>query len=58
MLNVAPVGLLISSTAGSASGLPYLVTSLVVTQFLNQVKGKDTSQLINGISNVLQKLLK
>ena len=58
ILKVAFVGLLISSAAGSVSGSSSLVVLLVNTQFLDQVKFKDTSQLINGISNVLQKLLK
>ena len=31
---------------------------LVITQFSNQLKVKNTSQLINGISIFLQKLLK
>ena len=56
--NVAPVGAAIAGLAG----LPFYArtASCVVksakTQFLNQFKVKDTSQLINGISNVLQKL--
>ena len=51
------VELLILSTAGSASGSSSLIALLVNIQFLDQVKVKNTSQLINGISNVLQKLL-
>ena len=35
-----------------------LFSMLVITQFSDQVKIKDTSQLINGIFKVLQKLLK
>ena len=50
ILKITFVGLLISSTAGSASGSS--------SQFLDQVEVKDTSHLINGISNVLQKFLK
>ena len=30
---------------------------LVITHYLDQVKIKDTSQLINGVFNALQKLL-
>ena len=33
-------------------------SKLVITQFAEQFKVKDTSQLINGISSVLQKLSK
>ena len=35
-----------------------LLSKLVLTQFSDQVKVKDTSQLINGIFKLLQKLLK
>ena len=35
-----------------------LFSKLVITQFADQLKVKDTSQLINGISSVLQKLPK
>ena len=35
-----------------------LFSKLVITQFSDQVKVKDTSQLINGMSNALPKLLK
>ena len=35
-----------------------LFSKLVITQFSDKVKVKDTSQLINGMSNALQKLLK
>ena len=35
-----------------------LFSNLVITQFSDQVKVKDTSQLINGIFKVLRKLLK
>ena len=53
-LNVAPFGLLIASTPGAA----FLVALLVSTQFSDQVKVTDTSQLINGMSSVLQNFLK
>ena len=45
------VGLLISGPAS-------LVALLVTTQFLDHIKSKEISQLINGMSSVLQKLLK
>ena len=51
-------GLLIADTGGSASRSASLVALLVNTQFSDHVKVKDTSQLINGMSSVLQKLLK
>ena len=35
-----------------------LLSRLVITQFSDQVKIKDTSQLISGMSKHLQKLLK
>ena len=35
-----------------------LFSKLVITQFPDQLKATDTSQLINGISNVFPKLLK
>ena len=54
ILKTAFIGLLVPATAGSAS----LVILLVNTQFSDQVRVKDTSQLINGMSSVLQKLLK
>ena len=57
ILKAAFVELLILSTAGSASGSSSLIALLVNIQFLDQIKVKNTSQLINGISNVLQKLL-
>ena len=50
ILKLAFVGLLISATAGSASGSAFLVAVLVNTQFSDQVRVKDTSQLINGMS--------
>ena len=49
---------LLIPASGSASGSASLVALLVITQFLGQVRVKDTSQLINGMSSVLQKLLK
>ena len=58
ILNVAPVGALISSTGGLAFWSASCVISSVITQLLDQVKVKNTSQLIIGISNILQKLLK
>ena len=58
ILNVAFVGLLVLVTAGSASRSASLVAWLVNTQFSDQDKVKDTSQLINGMFNVLQKFLK
>ena len=58
VLKVAFVGLLITSTAGSASESASLVALLVIAQFSDQVRVKNTSQLINGMSSVLQKLLK
>ena len=53
ILSVAPVGAL--------SLLPSpmsLCSKLVITQFLFHFNSKDTSQLINGIFNALQKLPK
>ena len=58
ILKTAFVGLLIPATAGSGSGSASLVALLVITQFSDQVRVKDTSQLINGMSTVLQKLPK
>ena len=56
VLKVAFVGLLIPATAGSASGSASLVALLVITQFSDQVKVQDTSQLINEIFSDLKKL--
>ena len=56
ILNVAFVGLLIPSKRGSS--LVSLVALLVITQFSDQDKVKDISEFINGMSSVLQKLLK
>ena len=53
-LIVAFIGLLTVATAGSAS----LVALLIITQFSDQVKIRSVSQLINGISSVIWKLLK
>ena len=58
ILNVAFVGSSIAATAGSASGSSSLVVLLVNTQLSDHVKIRFTSQLINGVSSVLQKLLK
>ena len=58
ILNVAPVGLFISATAGLVSGSGSLVALLVITQFSYKFKIRFISQLINGIPSVLQKLLK
>ena len=58
LLNAAFVGLSIPATAGFASGSASLVALLVNTQFSDYVEIRFISQLINGISSVLQKLLK
>ena len=58
ILKVTFVGLLIPATGGSASRSASLVALLVITQFSDQVKVKNICQLINGMSSVLQKLLK
>ena len=58
ILKTAFAGLLIPVTAGSASGSTCLVALLAIKYFSDQVKVKDTSQLINGMSTVLLKLLK
>ena len=59
ILKVAYVGLLIPATAGSASGSVSLVALVVITQFSDQVKVKDTLQLINRIfSDLKEKLLR
>ena len=54
ILNVAFVGALVATLVLPA----VFVLISVKTQFLDQVKIKDTSQLIKGISKVFQKLLK
>ena len=51
---VTPVGALSLTTGGPASTC--LCSKLVITQFLFHFNSKDTSQLINGIFNALQKL--
>ena len=58
ILNVAFVGLLTLATAGVPpyAGTASLVTLLVNTKFADHAKVKNTSQLINDISSVLQKL--
>ena len=48
----------ISSARGSVLWLGSNVVLSVITQFLDQIKVKDTSQLINNISDVFQKLRK
>ena len=50
--------LLTSGNWGFSSVSHNYQTSCVITQFSNPVHVKDTSQLINGIFNVLQRLLK
>ena len=56
--NIAPAETLISGMGGLTLASASCVASSVITQFLDQVKVTDTSQLINGISNILQKLLR
>ena len=56
ILNIAFVGLLIPITRESP--LASLLALLIITFFSLQVKVKNTSQLINGIYSVLQKLLR
>ena len=56
--NIATSGTLFPSTEGLVLGLASWVLSTVNTEFLDQVKGKDISQLINSISNVFQKLVR
>ena len=53
ILNVAPDGATIAGLSPSAS---FVVIS-AKTQFLDQVKINSTSQLINGLFKLLQKLL-
>ena len=53
ILNVEFVGLLTAATAGFTTGSAPLVAFLVTTQFSDQIKIRFTSQLNNGISNVL-----
>ena len=54
--SVAPVGALSFTIGGPASTC--LLSKLVITQFLFHFHSKDTSQLINGMFNALQKLPK
>ena len=56
ILSVALVGTLPLITGGPA--LIILFSKLVITQFLFHFNSKDTSQLINGMFNALQKLPK
>ena len=56
ILNVAFSGLSICLSIGSLESAS-LVDLSISTQFLNQVKINSTSQLINGIFKLLQKLL-
>ena len=55
--NGAFVGLLTAPTAWPASMSASLVTLLVITQFLDQVKMRFISQLINGISSAFENVL-
>ena len=59
ILNVAFVELSTAATAGFPpwAGTAFLVALLVNTHFSGHVKIRFISQLINGISSVLQKLL-
>ena len=56
IVSVAPVGAPSLTTGGPASTC--LSFKLVIRQFLFHYNSKDTSQLINGIFNALQKLPK
>ena len=60
ILNVAFVGLSTAAAAGFPpwAGTASLVALLVNTHFSDHVKIRFISQLINGMSSVLQKLLK
>ena len=60
VLNGAFVGGLIAGYAGlsSCAATAACVIISVKNQFPDQVKVRDTSQLISGVFNVLQKLLK
>ena len=51
ILKTAFVGLLIPATAGSASAS--LIALLVITQFSDQFRPKDTSKLINGNMSIV-----
>ena len=54
--SVAPIGVLSLTIGRPASTC--LLSKLVITQFLFHSNSKDTSQLINGMFNPLQKLPK
>ena len=56
ILSIALVGILPLITGGPA--LIILFSKLVLMQFLFHINSKDTSQLITGIFNALQKLPK
>ena len=57
ILNVAFDGVFITGIAGSALGLlAVCVIISIKTQFLDQVKVRDTLQLLKGMSKVLQQL--
>ena len=56
ILDAAFLGVSTATTAGSVSAS--LITQLVITQFSDQVKVRFISQLINGISSVIKKLVK
>ena len=62
ILNVAFVGasiLSLASTGGSTLGLAFLAACVAIsvkTQFSDQIKAKDTSQLIKGMFKVFQQL--
>ena len=58
ILKVAPVEALISILGGLELGSASYIVSSVLTTFSYQAKVKDTSQLINGMFRVLQKLLR
>ena len=51
VVNVAPIGAAVFPPSKSL-----FIWSLVITQFSSHFNSKDTSQLINGIFNALQKL--
>ena len=56
IVSVAPVGALSLTIGGPASTC--LLSNIAITQFLFHFNSKDTSQLINGMFNALQKLPK
>ena len=58
ILKVAPVEALISILGGLKLGSASYIVLSVLTTFSYQAKVKGTSQLINGIFRVLQKLLR